>query len=268
MAKKLDLQKKDTLLFAYGPKYNVQTLMGKIRLELMTNYEERKIVPKRSNKDYKFLWTIDFPMFTENEDTKLLDSTHHPFTAPHNDDLTLLSGNTIDPEETQGTHHNNNNNSNNLKRLLKVRSQAYDLVLNGQEIGGGSIRIHDSKLQKQILSNILKIDYTHLIHLLNALESGCPPHGGIALGIDRIISIICGTNSIKDVIAFPKTFDGKDLLSKAPCQISDDEMQLYNLSIINRDTDDNDNNSDYDVSIVNQKVTQIVSEVDKVIDKN
>lgn len=96
-----------------------------------------------------------------DEDTQKLESTHHPFTAPHPDDLELLNAKTD---------------------LEKIRSQAYDLVLNGQEIGGGSIRIHNANLQKMILDDILGINYNHLVHMLDALESGCPPHGGLALG--------------------------------------------------------------------------------------
>lgn len=159
---------------------------------------------------FEFLWVIDFPLFTPNEETGQLETTHHPFTAPHPDDMHLLNS----PETYD-----------------QCRSLAYDIVLNGQEIGGGSIRLHDAKLQRRILNEILKIDSDHLAHLLAALESGCPPHGGIALGLDRLLSIMCNTKSIRDVIAFPKSADGKDLLSNAPCAISKDELQLYHLEI-------------------------------------
>lgn len=157
-----------------------------------------------------FLWIVDFPLFTPEQKTGALETTHHPFTAPHPDDLSYLD----DPKD-----------------YAKCRSLAYDLVLNGQEIGGGSIRIHDASLQWKILNDILRLDSVHLKHLLDALESGCPPHGGIALGIDRLLSIICKTNSIRDVIAFPKSFEGKDLLSKAPCPITPEDLKLYHLSI-------------------------------------
>lgn len=157
-----------------------------------------------------FLWVVDFPLFTPNTETGELETTHHPFAAPHPDDMGCLN----DPEN-----------------YAKCRSLAYDLVLNGQEIGGGSIRIHNASLQRKILNDILRLDSEHLEHLLDALESGCPPHGGIALGIDRLLSIICRTNSIRDVIAFPKSTKGKDLLSKAPTDISPEELNLYHLSI-------------------------------------
>lgn len=190
---------------------------------------------------HEFLWIVDFPLFMQNDETQQLETVHHPFTAPYPADVHLLE-------------------STDIKLIEQCRSQAYDLVLNGNEIGGGSIRIHDANLQRKVLDEILKIDTDHLTHLIDALESGCPPHGGIALGkinkkklqrtenrifhffilfflffffsgIDRLISIMCKTNSIRDVIAFPKSADGKDLLSNAPCQISDAELQLYHLNV-------------------------------------
>lgn len=182
--------------------------MGKIRLELISSAD----LALRSEKTeaYEFLWIVDFPLFLRNDETGQLETAHHPFTAPHPDDMHLL--------ESADTYE-------------QCRSQAYDLVLNGQEIGGGSIRIHNANLQRRMLNDILKLDSDHLSHLIEALESGCPPHGGIALGIDRLISILCKTNSIRDVIAFPKSADGKDLLSNAPCMISDDELKLYHLNV-------------------------------------
>lgn len=118
-------------------------------------------IPKFTDDNFEFLWIVDFPLFTLNNETDQLETTHHPFTSPHCDDLHLL--------DSPDTYE-------------KCRSLAYDLVLNGQEIGGGSVRIHDSKLQKRILNNILKLDSEHLTHLIEALDSGCPPHAGIALG--------------------------------------------------------------------------------------
>lgn len=206
--------------------------MGKIRLAAADCLEENELMPRRSNNEYKFLWVVDFPMFTKSDTGTELESTHHPFTAPHPDDANLLE---------------------HPKCYEEIRSQAYDLVLNGQEIGGGSIRIHDATTQEKVLADILKIDHSHLGHLIDALASGCPPHGGIALGIrryphncfflnhncfflfflglDRLLSILCNTNSIRDVIAFPKGVDGKDHLSKAPVPLSTEELQMYNISV-------------------------------------
>lgn len=233
LAANLHLEPNDLIVISYGKKsdcvsrilsfrcvifdqvflYFQQTLMGRVRTHLYNDLEERGLVAERVKEDNKFLWVIDFPMFTMNDETKALESTHHPFTAPHPEDQHLLLN-----EESR----------------LHARSQAYDLVLNGQEIGGGSIRIHESKLQKFVLDDILKLDRQHLKHMIEALQSGAPPHGGIALGIDRIMSIICNTESIRDVIAFPKGLEGKDPLSKAPCEISDEEKKLYHITIVGK----------------------------------
>lgn len=226
----LNLKEKDTILLAYGRKTNAvskqnifsitqkviendilqQNLLGKIRSELIEHFSTNSSLIKIPEKQFNFLWVVDFPLFTLNDETNELETTHHPFTAPHPDDLHLLE----QPEN-----------------LTKIRSLAYDLVLNGQEVGGGSIRIHDADLQQRILKDILRLETSHLTHLIEALESGCPPHGGIALGLDRLLSIICETNSIRDVIAFPKSFEGKDPLSKAPCPITKKELDLYHLKI-------------------------------------
>ena len=149
---------------------------------------------------------VDFPLFLPNEDTGRLESAHHPFTRPHDDDIPLLE---TKPE--------------------LVRAQHYDLVLNGQEIGGGSIRIHEAAMQKYILEDILKEDTSQLQHMLDALSFGCPPHGGIALGLDRLMMIMCQAQSIRDVIAFPKTTGGKDLMSGSPTQVTDEDKSYYHL---------------------------------------
>jgi aspartyl-tRNA synthetase len=211
LAANLHLEPNDLVLIGYGKKTDCQTLMGKVRQRMYIDLEERGLVPELAKEENKFLWVIDFPLFTPNDELNILESTHHPFTAPHPEDSSLL----INPES----------------RHL-ARSLAYDLVLNGQEIGGGSIRIHDAKLQKFVLDDILKLERKHLSHMIEALQSGAPPHGGIALGIDRLMSIICNTPSIRDVIAFPKSFEGKDPLSKAPTEISDDEKKMYHIKII------------------------------------
>lgn len=136
--------------------------MGKIRLELIEAANKLEML-KIDNDIHEFTWIVDFPLFMRNEETKQLETVHHPFTAPHPDDLHLLE-------------------SGDATVIEQCRSQAYDLVLNGNEIGGGSIRIHDANLQRKVLKDILKLQMDHLSHLIEALESGCPPHGGIALG--------------------------------------------------------------------------------------
>lgn len=212
LAANLHLEPNDLLVIGYGKKIDCQTLMGKVRVRLHNDLEERGLVTELAKEENKFLWVIDFPLFSEpSEEAGELESTHHPFTAPHPEDRNLLG---------------------NPDSWKLARSLAYDLVLNGQEIGGGSIRIHEAKLQKFVLDQVLKLDRRHLSHMIEALQSGAPPHGGIALGIDRLISIICNTNSIRDVIAFPKGVEGKDPLSKAPVEISEEEKKMYHIKVI------------------------------------
>ncbi|XP_025152367.1 aspartate--tRNA ligase, mitochondrial isoform X2 [Harpegnathos saltator] len=144
------------------------------------------------------------------DDAEKLESTHHPFTQPHLDDIGYLAN---DP--------------------LKVRGLHYDLVMNGSEIAGGSIRIHDANLQRQIL-NLLNIDETNLSHMLEALTYGAPPHGGIALGLDRLVCMLCNAKNIKSVIAFPKSIEGQDLMAGAPDVISDDLKTLYHIQTVEK----------------------------------
>ncbi|KAM3915583.1 aspartate--tRNA ligase, mitochondrial [Leptodactylus fuscus] len=198
----------DLLLLAAGTHDMACTALGKLRLELAALLEDCG-VPLRDPNAFHFLWVVDFPLFLPKEESpEELESAHHPFTAPHPDDMELLN---TDP--------------------AKVRGQHYDLVLNGNEVGGGSVRIHNSEIQCRVLQDILKEDVTLLSHLLEALESGAPPHGGIALGLDRLISIIVGAQSIRDVIAFPKSFRGHDLMSNAPDFVSAEDLRSYHIQV-------------------------------------
>ncbi|XP_014205431.1 aspartate--tRNA ligase, mitochondrial isoform X1 [Copidosoma floridanum] len=204
IVKSLNLKQDDILLLSYGPKSDARQLLGKIRVELI-NILESKGMHIRSSS-YEFVWIYDFPLFTES-DCKVLETTHHPFTQPHPEDINKLC---TDPQ--------------------KVRGLQYDLVLNGSEIGGGSVRIHQKELQETILK-LLKIDSSKLSYFLEALGSGAPPHGGIALGLDRYISILCNASNIKEVMAFPKTMEGRDLMSGAPSCISENDEEQYHIKV-------------------------------------
>jgi aspartyl-tRNA synthetase len=193
----------DTLLMMAGGRDKIRPLMGDLRLQLGSKFEMRK------PDDLRFLWVVDFPLFEYSEEEKRMVSVNHPFTAPHPDDLNLL-----DTEP------------------LKARALAYDMVLNGQEMGGGSIRIHDAELQLKVFG-ILGLSREEAVNkfgfLLDALAYGAPPHGGIAFGVDRIAMMVCGTDSLRDVMAFPKTQKAVDPMSGAPSEV--DPRQLKELSI-------------------------------------
>lgn len=181
----------------------VNRALGELRLKLAS---ELKMIPEGR---WEWLWVIDFPLVEYNPEQKRWDSLHHPFTAPMPEDLDLLDTETA-----------------------AVRSQAYDLVLNGSELGGGSIRIHSPEVQQKVFE-LLGIDRelakVKFGFLLDALRYGTPPHGGIAFGLDRIVMHLCGTTNIRDVIAFPKTQMGADLMTEAPAGV--DEAQLKELQI-------------------------------------
>ncbi|XP_013970654.1 aspartate--tRNA ligase, mitochondrial isoform X2 [Canis lupus familiaris] len=204
----MEIQEDDVVLLTAGEHKKACSVLGKLRLECADLLEARGLV-LRDPALFSFLWVVDFPLFLPKEEKpEKLESAHHPFTAPHPSDVQLLYS---EPE--------------------KVRSQHYDLVLNGNEIGGGSIRIHDAELQRYILAELLKEDVKLLSHLLQALEFGAPPHGGIALGLDRLICLVTGAPSIRDVIAFPKSFRGHDLMSNAPDSLPPEELKPYHIQV-------------------------------------
>jgi len=193
----------DLLLMAAGEAEATSKLLGQLRLLLAKR--EKLFDPER----FAFTWVTDFPLLEYHEEDGRWYSMHHPFTAPRDEDVDQLE---TDPGA--------------------VRAKAYDLVLNGSEIGGGSIRIHDASLQARVFRRLGITDEearTRLGFFLEALEYGTPPHGGIALGLDRIVAILAGEASIREVIAFPKTANAVDLMSVAPSPV--DAKQLRELHL-------------------------------------
>jgi aspartyl-tRNA synthetase len=191
------------LMMMAGPRGKVCPLLGDVRLQLGTKFN------LRDERALKFLWVVDFPLFDYSDEEKRLVSAHHPFTAPDPNDLALLDS-----------------------KPLEARALAYDMVLNGQEMGGGSIRIHNAELQLKVfeLLGISREEASAKFgFLLDALGYGAPPHGGIAFGVDRIAMMVCGTDSLRDVMAFPKTQKAVDPMSGAPSEV--DARQLRELSI-------------------------------------
>jgi aspartyl-tRNA synthetase len=208
---KLQIQEGDLILFAADQWLNACEILGKIRLycaEVLKAQGKLTIDPTR----FDFLWVIEFPLLGYDREQSRWYSSHHPFTAPVAEDIPLLKQ---DPK--------------------KVRGQHYDIVVNGVELGGGSIRIHQPDVQKTIFEDILQIppDETRLRfgYMLEAFKYGAPPHGGIALGFDRLCAILCGTTSIRDVIAFPKTAKGVCLMTNSPSQVSPRQLRDLYLEV-------------------------------------
>ena len=202
LTEQLNIQPGDLILFGADTATVVNPALG--RLRLVAGGAAGKIDPHR----FVFTWVTDFPLF-ERADDGSLQSMHHPFTAPHPEDMALLDS---DP--------------------LKVRAQAYDIVLNGVELGGGSIRIHYPELQARMFSVLGIPDpeaQERFGHLIRALGYGAPPHGGLALGADRLVMLLAGQESIRDVIAFPKTQKAADLMMNAPATV--DARQLRDVHI-------------------------------------
>jgi aspartyl-tRNA synthetase len=195
---------------------------GLLRLSLAQKYAERHGIFKKTGdatKDFRFLWVTNFPMFEWDEGEKTWMAAHHPFTSPHEQDMKLLE------EGVEALHDP-------LSPLSAVRALAYDVVLNGTELGSGSIRIHRQDVQSRIFRALGMTEEearARFGFFLEALEYGTPPHGGIALGLDRIVMILAGAESLREVIPFPKTARAVDLMVDAPTPVS--EAQLKELGI-------------------------------------
>nr|WP_255484394.1 aspartate--tRNA ligase [Granulicella sp. 5B5] len=204
-------------MWNYDPQW-IYKRVGQLRLELAKKYADKHKLFEQTGtaNDFKFLWVTDFPMYEWNEESKTWDAAHHPFTSPHEEDI--QSGALVNDKGS-------------------VRALAYDVVLNGTELGSGSIRIHRKDVQAEIFRSLgMSNEEAHerFGFFLDALEYGTPPHGGIALGLDRIVMILAGASSLREVIAFPKTAKAIDLMVDAPTTVSDTQLRDLSLRTVTR----------------------------------
>jgi len=206
MVNELGAKPGDLILILSGKKYKTLGLMGNLRLEM-----SRRLNLITEDSEPKLLWVKDFPLFEWDDETQRYYAMHHPFTSPNMEDLELMD---TDPSA--------------------VRAQAYDLVLNGNEIAGGSIRIHDSELQAKMFKTLgfTEEDAKEKFgFLMGAFQYGAPPHGGIAFGFDRLCMIFCGEKSIREVIAFPKTANAISLMDDSPSLAAEDQLKELHLKV-------------------------------------
>jgi aspartyl-tRNA synthetase len=205
----LNIEEGDLILFAADEWLDACEILGKIRLYAAEKLQELGKLDV-SDGQFNFLWVVDFPLLAFDKEMNRWFSSHHPFTSPVTEDIPNLIN---DPKSVRGQH--------------------YDIVVNGVELGGGSIRIHQPDLQKTVFEDVLQLSpevtQARFGYMLEAFKFGCPPHGGIALGFDRLIALLCGADSIRDVIAFPKTTKGCCLMTDSPAVV--EQRQLRDLHI-------------------------------------
>ena len=204
-AEKCNAEKGDLILILSGDTITTQKQMNELRLKL------GKDLGLYKDNDYQPVWVVDFPLLEKDEETGNLHAMHHPFTSPKTEDAELLA---TTPE--------------------KVRANAYDLAINGVEVGGGSIRIHDRALQQKVFTCLgftKEEAESQFGFLLNAFEYGAPPHGGIAFGFDRLCALMGNQDNIRDFIAFPKNNSGRDTMIDAPSKLDDDQIKELGLKI-------------------------------------
>jgi len=208
---KLKIEEGDLILFGADKWEIACEVLGRIRLQVAEIQDlHGKAAKGQSGSDWDFLWVTDFPLMQWSAEENKWNAVHHPFTRPKAEDVPLFDA----------------------KKFGEIRAEAYDVVLNGVEIGGGSMRIHEPELQEKMFGalGVSTEDQQSLFgHLLRALRLGAPPHGGIALGLDRLVMLICGEDTIRDVMAFPKNNRGLDLMTQSPAEV--DPRQLRDLGI-------------------------------------
>ncbi len=217
LAEKLAIEDGDIIFFAAAEWEQACAILGRVRLDSAALLQKRGKIELRPD-DWKFLWVIEFPLMTYDQEHGRYVATHHPFTSPVPEDIALLD---TDPKAVRGQH--------------------YDLVLNGMEMGGGSIRIHQPELQRKVFQDVLQIPpevvESRFGYMLKAFKYGAPPHGGIAFGLDRIVALLCGTTSIRDVIAFPKTQRGQDLMAQSPTPVTAKQLKELHIQTDLPETD-------------------------------
>ena len=195
----------DLVFIVAGNKEKVIEVLGMLRIKLARTLN---IIPE---EQYNFSWVTNFPLFEYSQTEKRYSSMHHPFTSPIDEDIPMLDSNPY-----------------------QARTKAYDIVLKGNEIGGRSIRIHRTKIQQKIF-DLLGIKHDEAVQkfgfLLEALQFGAPPHGGIAFGLDRMVMLLAGASSIREVIAFPKTQKATCLMTGAPSEVSPEQLKELHIKI-------------------------------------
>jgi aspartyl-tRNA synthetase len=219
---KLKIEEGDLILFGADKWEIASEVLGRIRLRVAEILDLRRTSADRpsgsdSDSDWDFLWVTDFPLLLWSAEENKWNAMHHPFTRPKADDVALLDDKGKFPE---------------------IRAEAYDVVLNGVEIGGGSMRIHEPQLQEKMFEalGITAQDRQSMFgHLLRALRLGAPPHGGIALGLDRLVMLICGAETIRDVMAFPKNNRGMDLMTQSPARVESKQLRELRIKLDDRD---------------------------------